>query len=447
MSWTRVDNAIESVRIAINANALRLLKQFKGNTFKFKPFSAKQKKVLNWWCPTSPVKGYNGIIADGSIRSGKTLSMSLSFVFWAMESFDGQNFALCGKTIGSLRRNVVLWLKLMLKSRGYIVQERRTDNLLIVRRGNAVNNFYLFGGRDERSQDLIQGITLAGILFDEVALMPESFVNQATARCSVDGSKWWFNCNPQGPQHWFYKKWIKRCRSLNLLYLHFTMDDNLSLAESIKERYRRQYSGVFFQRYIQGLWVLAEGLIYPNFRANGENAHVVPTVQRNYERYVVSNDYGVQHACVFGLWGLCDGIWYLVATSYHHGEKDGQRTVEDNYNALMNLIGDRQIHRIFLDNAPIASSFNVHVRRQWPFGGIRPADNEVLAGIQDVSTALNTRAMRFNDCNKEVIEEFPGYLWDTRSDIERPIKENDDCMDMVRYFVRSMLIANPVKKR
>lgn len=227
--------------------------------FKFKPFSVKQKQVLTWWMPDSPVREHDGIIADGAIRSGKTVCMSLSFVFWAMSSFNGQNFAMCGKTIGSFRRNVLFWLKLMLRSRGYRVADHRNDNLVEVRRGDTANYFYIFGGKDERSQDLIQGITLAGVFCDEVALMPESFVNQATGRCSVDGSKYWFNCNPDGPYHWFKANWIDRATGYlgkkksadirektekegrkpdlkNLLYIHFTMDDNLSLSGAVKER-------------------------------------------------------------------------------------------------------------------------------------------------------------------------------------------------------------------
>ena len=178
--------------------------------FKFQPFSKKQKQVLTWWLPTSPVKDRDGIIADGAIRSGKTVSMSLSYVMWAMTTFSGQNFGMCGKTIGSFRRNVLFWLKLMLKSRGYGVVDHRSDNLIVVSKNGIENYFYIFGGKDERSQDLIQGITLAGCFFDEVALMPESFVNQATGRCSVDGSKFWFNCNPDGPYHWFKVNWIDK---------------------------------------------------------------------------------------------------------------------------------------------------------------------------------------------------------------------------------------------
>lgn len=238
--------------------------------FKFKPFSRKQRKVLNWWCRSSPVRDYNGIIADGAIRSGKSVAMSLGFVIWAMSEFEACNFAMCGKTIGSFRRNVLFWLKLMLRSRGYSVSEQRTENLVVVRRGNIENYFYVFGGKDERSQDLIQGITLAGVFFDEVALMPESFVNQATGRCSVDGSKFWFNCNPGSPAHWFKTGWIDKRADKRLLYLHFTMDDNLSLSEAVKERYRSTYTGVFFKRYILGEWKSADGVIYRQFADDPE---------------------------------------------------------------------------------------------------------------------------------------------------------------------------------
>ena len=182
------------------------MKKYKA-IFRFKPFSVKQLKVLKWWLDPQ-VKYMDGIIADGAIRSGKTVVMSLSFVLWAMEKFQSQNFGMCGKTIGSFRRNVVTVLKLMLRSRGYHVKDHRADNLLIITRNGVENYFYIFGGKDESSQDLIQGITLAGLFCDEVALMPESFVNQATGRCSIEGSKFWFNCNPAGPYRWFKTNWI-----------------------------------------------------------------------------------------------------------------------------------------------------------------------------------------------------------------------------------------------
>lgn len=294
--------------------------------FKFKPFSLKQKKVLTWWLPGSPVHTMDGIVADGAIRSGKTLSMSLSFVLWAMASFNQQNLGMCGKTIGSFRRNVLFWLKLMLRSRGYRVQDKRTDNLVVVSRNDTVNYFYVFGGKDERSQDLIQGITLAGLFCDEVALMPESFVNQATGRCSVDGSKFWFNCNPEGPYHWFKVNWIDKAAEKNLIYLHFTMDDNLSLSEKTKERYRSMYVGIFFKRFIQGLWVAAEGAVYILFAEKPED-FIIDTPSEPIQHAVIGVDFGgSKSAHSFTLTGFTRGFQKVVILDeYYHNNIAGGR--------------------------------------------------------------------------------------------------------------------------
>ena len=383
MMWTAIDQQIAALRKSLVNNTIKLRHQVKQGYFKFKPFSSKQKMVLTWWCPSSPVKDHEGIIADGAIRSGKTLCMSLSYVMWSMETFDGQNFAICGKTIGSLRRNVMFWLKLMLRSRGYTVQDRRAENLMIVRRGQTVNYYYQFGGKDERSQDLIQGITLAGVFFDEVALMPESFVNQATARCSVAGSKFWFNCNPEGPQHWFYVNWITKCKKRRLLYLHFTMEDNLSLAEEIKERYRNQYAGVFFKRYILGLWCIAEGLVYPMFSRDKNTV----TEFSGIGRYWISIDYGIINPFSAGLWCLRDGVATRIAEYYFDSRKEGsQRTDEEHYAEVEKLAGDRYIQRLVVD--PSASSFIETVFRHGRFA-VDKAHNDVIPGIAVVSSLLS----------------------------------------------------------
>lgn len=124
--------------------------------FKWKPFSKKQLKIMTWWNKNSPVKDYDGIIADGAVRSGKTIAMAPSFIMWAMENFDECDFAICGKTIGSLNRNVINTLKKQLHSLKYRYEHKRSDNVLIVSKNGKTNYFYLFGGKDESSQDLIQ---------------------------------------------------------------------------------------------------------------------------------------------------------------------------------------------------------------------------------------------------------------------------------------------------
>lgn len=202
---------------------------------RYQKLSPRQNLAMTWW--NRPGFGdYDGIICDGSIRSGKTVAMTVGFIMWAMCRFQGQNFALCGKTIESLRRNVTTNLPTWLAG-VFSFREYRTENKIVVSAAGRSNNFYLFGGRDESSASLIQGITLAGVLLDEVALMPRSFVEQACARCSVEGSKLWFNCNPEGPSHWFYLTWVLEAGKRNMLHLHFTMDDNLSLSAAVKARY------------------------------------------------------------------------------------------------------------------------------------------------------------------------------------------------------------------
>lgn len=416
-------------------------RRIKNAVFRFKPFSKKQKKILTWWLPNSPVSEKDGIIADGAIRSGKTVSMALSFVMWAMYTFEKQNFAMCGKTIGSFRRNVLMVLKLMLWSRGYKVKDHRADNLIEIRFKGKVNYFYIFGGKDESSQDLIQGITLAGVFFDEVALMPESFVNQATGRCSVDGSKFWFNCNPDGPYHWFKVNWIDKAKEKGLIYLHFTMEDNLSLSEKIKARYRSMYAGVFFQRYILGLWVVAEGIIYDMFDAAKHTKNVVDFFSKlSKQACYVSCDYGTQNATVFLMWnkGL-DKKWYCVKEYYYSGrDEQKQKTDEEFVNEMIDFIGDAKVGAIIVD--PSAASFIAALNKK----GLptMKAKNDVLDGIRTVASLLNTEQILFSDSCIETQKEFASYVWDDKA-VERgedaPVKANDHCMDAVRYFCYTIL--------
>lgn len=416
----------------------------KAAVFQFKPFSRKQKQVLTWWLPESPVSGMDGIIADGSIRSGKTVSMALSFVMWAMESFAEQNFAMCGKTIGSFRRNVLLVLKLMLRSRGYKLKDHRADNMVEIRFGNVVNYFYIFGGKDESSQDLIQGITLAGVLFDEVALMPESFVNQATGRCSVTGSKFWFNCNPDGPYHWFKTNWINRAAEKGLLYLHFTMDDNLSLSEHIKKRYASLYSGVFFQRYILGLWVVAEGIIYDMF---SEEKHVTDSVEGSQAaKYYVSCDYGTQNATVFLMWQSgSDGKWFCIDEYYYSGRDESTQKTDNEYaDDLQEFIGNRAVEAVIID--PSAASFIALLRKRKI--KIIKARNDVLDGIRFVGTQLNLGRIAFLSKCVNTIKEFGSYIWDSKAcerGEDKPVKQHDHAMDAVRYFCFTIIYKPKAK--
>lgn len=468
----RVYEKISSLKEKLQKLKQNIKSRQKGQTFHFSPFSRKQKQVLTWWCKDSPVHDKDGIIADGAIRSGKTVSMSLSFVMWAMSTFNGQNFAMCGKTIGSFRRNVLFWLKLMLKSREYSVTDRRADNLIIIRKGDTENYFYIFGGKDERSQDLIQGITLAGVFFDEVALMPESFVNQATGRCSVEGSKFWFNCNPDGPYHWFKVNWIDKSTGYlgkerveqirkkaaeeekdpglkEILYLHFTMDDNLSLSEEIKARYRSMYIGVFFKRYILGLWAAAEGVIYDMFdpEKHVKNIKEFFQILVNGNRYV-SCDYGTQNATVFLLWNKgIDGKWYCIREYYYSGRDKGKQKTDAEYaDDLKKWLDGTRIKAMIVD--PSAASFIAELRKRGY--KVIKANNDVLDGIRLVGMLLNLEMLIFSSSCTETIKEFASYIWDEKAaehGEDKPVKQHDHGCDAVRYFVSTVLSSKVARLR
>lgn len=226
----------------------------------------KQKKILAF-----PYSRYDALICDGAVRSGKTSIMMWAFVRWAMENFSGQRFGVCGRTVDSCTKNIIVpFTAMSLAKERYIIRWRRGDKVMEVRRGAVTNYFEVFGGKDEASYTLIQGRTLAGVLLDEVVLMPRSFVEQALARCSVDGARLWFSCNPGSPHHWFYQEWIKRSRERNALYLHFEMTDNPGLSKRTLERYENMYAGIFYDRYVRGLWVAAEGIVYKDFANDTE---------------------------------------------------------------------------------------------------------------------------------------------------------------------------------
>ncbi len=302
-----------------------------------------------------------------------------------------------------------------------------------ISRESVKNRFYLFGGRDESSASLIQGMTLGGVMFDEVALMPRSFVEQALARCSLENAKYFFNCNPEHPYHWFYTEWIKKHKDKNMLYVHFTMEDNPSLSQSVKSRYKGLYSGAFYQRFIEGKWVAADGLVYPMFDYDRH----VKKYDRDFSQYYLSCDYGTVNPFSLGLWGKGDDCWYRIDEYYHSSRDKGiQLTDEEYYKALDKLAGSRQIKALVID--PSAASFIQTVKRHGKFKIIK-ADNDVLTGINRVCQALKNDEIRFYPCCTDSIREFSVYRWDNGIKKDAPKKENDHAMDDIRYFVSTVL--------
>ena len=390
-------------------------------------FSPKQRAVLDWWRDGR----YDAVICDGAVRSGKTFALSVSFFLWAMARFQRQKFGLCAASIGGVRRNLLAQARPVLTGLGFRWEEvvRRTE--VTLRGGGRENTFYRFGGRDEGSFASIQGLTLAGVLLDEAAVMPRSFVEQAAARCSVQGGRVWFSCNPAGPEHWFYKEWIRKAEEKRALHLRFTMEDNPALSPAVRARYERMFRGTFYQRYVLGEWAAAEGLVYDFFQAEA----MPPAPEGGFARWRISCDYGTRNPASFGLWGELDGIWYRVREFYYDARERGRQKTDGEYaEDLRNLAGGRCIETVIVD--PSAASFMETLRREgW---NVRKADNRVLEGIRRTASALKSgRIVICRTCGAAA-REFGLYRWEEVGDGDRVRKEFDHAMDDIRYFVMAM---------
>ena len=439
------------------------MKLQKKNSFKWQPFSDKQKKIMTWWCDASPYKNWDGIIADGSVRSGKTVSMAPAFVNWAMANYDECDFALCGKTVGSLRRNVVNTLKQQLISLGYEYEEKRTENLIVITDGNHTNYFYQFGGKDESSQDLIQGMTLGGVLFDEVALMPQSFVAQAEARCSVAGSKLWYNCNPKGPSHWFKKEYVDIAKDKKLLYLHFTMKDNLTLTQEVRERYERMFTGVFYIRNVLGLWVTAEGKIYTAFKkdniipvtewyARDKDGRYTHPLRKRISVVTMGVDFGGNKSShAFNLTGFTSGFNELVTLKEKRILEDvTPNELEDQFLEFVRecIAEYPQLTTIYCDSAEqvLIRGFKTVLRNNGIAIAVKNArKGEIIDRIRFYCQMMNQmRYFIVSDC-KETIQAFDDAVWEEDKEDVRldDGSTNIDSLDAQEYssepFMRTMI--------
>lgn len=414
--------------------------------FRWSPISPKQFVVLSWWRIASDK--FDGIIGDGAIRSGKTVVFALSFVLWAMETFENELFGITGKTIGSLRMNVVDPLKRILRSRGgFAVKDSMQRNLLVVRYRGRTNVFELFGGKDEASASMIQGRTLAGVLFDEVPLQPKSFVMQAIARCSVTGSKFWFVDNPEHPRHWFKKEFIDDAKKKRLLYLHFTMDDNLSLSAEIKARYESLYVGTFRLRYVKGLWVAAEGVVYDMYDATRNEFDDWDGKTAPIEERFVPVDYGTANPLAAYDVTIRRGVYCFERELYFSSREAGFQKTDSEYRLMFeNFFAGAGLGKAFVGmdkrRAPLivdpsATSFIAEMNKAG--FAVTKAENEVLEGIRTVQKGLAEGWIRISRSGcPRLLDEIGSYRWSPKasaSGLDAPVKEDDHAADAMRYGV------------
>lgn len=383
---------------------------------------------------------YSYLICDGAVRSGKTSLMMVGFVDDAMTRFNGRRFGICGKTVDSATKNIVQpYMAMQYAQKSYRIKWSRTDKTMTVSKGGITNVFEVFGGKDESSYALIQGRTLAGCLIDEVVLQPRSFVDQAMIRCSVTGAKVWFSCNPAAPSHWFYTDWIKKADKgeINAKHIHFVLRDNPGLSEETIQRYEKSFSGVFYQRYVLGEWVAAEGLVYPFFSA-GQDAYLFHGDASHVDgQFYVSIDYGTHNPCSMGLWVIHNGKALRIKESYFDSRAERvQRTDEEHYAELERLTKGYYIQAVVVD--PSAASFIETIRRHGKYLVV-PADNDVLNGIRCVASLMQAGLVTIHESCTASRREFGLYSWDDKAKEDRVVKENDHAMDDIRYFCYTIL--------
>ena len=403
-------------------------------------FSPKQLLSMYWWNMPS-FSHCVGIVCDGAVRSGKTISLITGFMMWSMETFNDRIFGLCGKTVKSFERNVLQPMKQIVESLGYSLAERKTDHaVILLSPSGRRNTYYIFGGNDERSQDLIQGITLAGVYLDEVALMPESFVNQALARLSVTGAKVWMNCNPENPSHFVKREYIDNNQRRGFLHIHFVLDDNLSLSDERRRFYMAQWTGVFFRRYILGEWCLASGLVFSSF--SKEKMTFSEYEPKDYSDWWIAGDYGTMNPTAVLLIGYNRELrtFDVFDEYYYDGRASMRQKTDDEY--VRDIAAFSQLYQVrsaFFD--PSAASLIAALRKAHIFPRLVQADNDVLPGIRFTSMLFSMGRIRIAERCRNTIRELESYSWDEEKSIEKGvdtvIKENDHACDALRYFCYS----------
>lgn len=393
-----------------------------------RPLSDKQRELALWWTDSDD----DGIIATGAVRSGKTYSMIIGFLLWSNRCFDHCDFIIGGRTIGSLTRNVVLpMIKILSQDLKWPFTYNRGVGYITV----GTNTYHLFGASSEQSQDVLQGMTAAGALLDEVALMPRSFVDQSIARCSIDGSKFWWNCNPSYPTHYIKKEFIDQASKKRIKVMTFTMDDNPTLSKRKREQYERMFAGVFYDRFVRGLWVVAEGLVYQDFDEGTMTAYK-PVSDTFRSPHYITIDYGITNPFVALDWVIEDGIAYCVDEYCFDSKAEGHRRTDDeHYRALKEWVGRRYVELVVID--PSANSFKETIERYGDWEYVN-AENAVIEGISNVMTAMNQGCLLISPKCERLVSELGLYRWNERKMKEEVIKENDHACDAMRYFVSTV---------
>lgn len=368
-------------------------------------------------------------ILDGSVRSGKTISSLVAWVYFVKQAPPGE-MLMVGKTERTLKRNILDLLEQIVGIKNFKYNRGLGEVHLLGRR------IYVAGANDERSEGKIRGMTLAGAYCDELSLYPESFFTMLLSRLSIGGARLLGTTNPDSPYHWLKAQYLDRAGELSLKHWQFTLDDNLTLDPAYVESLKKEYAGLWYKRFILGLWVLAEGAVYDMW---DEDKYVRPAPQ-DLKRFIVAVDYGTSNPCTFGLYGWNDNlnpVVYLTREYWYDARATGRQKTDAEYaDDFKTWLGDIRPEAIYVD--PSAASFIAELRKRGY--RIRDAANEVIDGIRFVASMLTQERFFIDPSCKNTIKEFSAYVWDPKVQLrgeDKPLKQNDHAMDRNRYALYS----------
>jgi PBSX family phage terminase large subunit len=392
-------------------------------------------------------------IWEGAVRSGKTISSLLRWLIFVARAPHGGALVVCGKTLDTVYRNVfgpLMDPAITGPAARLIKYTRGASSATILGR-----HIEIITANDARAEGRLRGLTAAGAYVDELTLLPEAFFTQLLARLSVPGAKLFATTNPDGPAHWVRKKYLLRAGELDLRSWHFGLADNPALSPEYVKAIKAEYTGLWYKRFIEGAWVLAEGAIYENW---DPTRHIVKDVPRIDTWLGVGLDYGSTNpfaALLAGIGTGPDNIARVYLThEWRYDSKIARRQLAPSEYA--------QNVKDWLASAERPGQFDPNgeplrgIRPPWIFvdpasdfdnelyysgvNNVADANNEVLAGIRSVSSLIASDRLRVHDSCKGWAEEAPGYSWDDKAaerGEDKPIKVADHSLDAGRYILHS----------
>lgn len=394
-------------------------------------------------------------IWEGAVRASKTVSSLIAWLKFVRTGPAGP-LLMAGKTERTLKRNIINPLIEMLGIKRCRLVAGEGELWICGRL------IYLVGANDEKAQDKIRGMTLAGAYVDEITTVPESFFSMLKSRLSIDGSRLYGTTNPDNPTHWLYTDFLKRSvfhidrngdhihnlygqgeeEPLDLARFSFVIDDNPMLPKSYVENIKKEYTGLYYRRFILGEWCQAEGAIYDMWDPDLHVVSRIPAITRWISCGVDYGTAGVFAAILIGMGE--NGKLYLTSEHGYDARKTQRQKTDPEHAgdfiewlAKNPQVGPVRPEWICID--PSATSFIMTLRRRGVLG-VRTANNSVLDGIRTLAGLLATRRLLVHQSCTGIIDEFPGYMWDRKASVkgeDKPLKQNDHYMDALRYAIET----------